>query len=138
MTTTLQSVFYVENNVGLGFVTAFGQFSRNHNWGAIFQNHVHPGMQRAQNGDVWWLKQIASAGYALLTCDVAITRNADERDAVIESGLRYVGFAKADYDGWTQMRVVTNHWDELSTELEKPGPVIIRAAISKLEIERPG
>ena len=47
----LQSVIYVENNVGLGFVRAFNEFSRNHGWGAVFQHHVHPGMQRAQRGE---------------------------------------------------------------------------------------
>jgi hypothetical protein len=133
----LQPVIYVENNVGLGFVRAFNEFSRNHNWGAVFQNHIHPGMQRAQHGDVWWLEQIASLGYALLTCDMAIVRNEDERIAVIDSGLRYVGFASANYDGWTQMRVVTSHWDRLAAELNAAGPAIIRLSISEVSVERP-
>ena len=133
----LQPVLYVENNVGLGFVRAFNEFSRNHGWGAVFQNHIHPGMQRAQQGDVWWLEQIASLGYALLTCDMAIVRNAEEHKAVVESGLRYVGFASASYDGWTQMRVVTNHWDRLSSELSRDGPAIIRASVAQVEVERP-
>jgi hypothetical protein len=135
--TQLQPVLYVENNVGIGFVTAFNAFSRNHSWGAVFQNNLHPGMQRAQNGDGWWLEQIGKLGYALLTCDMAIVSNSDERAVVISTRLRYVGFASAKYDGWTQMRIIANHWDELSTELEKPGPVIIRASISQIEVERP-
>jgi hypothetical protein len=130
-------VIYVENNVGLGFVRAFNEFSRNHGWGAVYQHHIHPGMQRPQNGDTWWIQQIADLGYALLTCDMAILSTEDERFAVLDSGLRYVGFASANYDGWTQMRVVSNHWDQLSSELSEPGPVIIRASISQLEVERP-
>jgi hypothetical protein len=48
---SLQPVLYVENNVGLRFCRALNEFSPNHNWGAIHQGYVHPGMQRAQNGD---------------------------------------------------------------------------------------
>ena len=133
----LHPVIYVENNVGQGFVRAFNEFSRNHGWGAVFQHHLHPGMQRAQHGDVWWIRQIAGLGYVLLTCDMAIVNNEDERQAVIDSGLRYVGFASANYDGWTQMRVVTNYWDRLSPELDGAPPVIIRASIAHIEVERP-
>lgn len=133
----LQPVIYVENNVGRGFVDAFNAFSESHGWGALFQHHIHPGMQRAQNGDVWWLQEVGRLGYALLTCDMAIVRNAEEREAVVESKLRYMGFASADYDGWTQMRVVTTHWEQLSRELAQEGPVIMRLAIGKVEVERP-
>jgi PIN like domain len=133
-----QPVLYVENNVGLGFVRAFNEFSTSHGWGAVFQNHIHPGMQRPQHGDVWWIEQIGALGYALLTCDVAIVRNAEERQAVIDSGLRYVGFASAEYDGWTQMRAITSHWDRLSEELAQDGPVIIKLYVGQgLDVERP-
>jgi PIN like domain len=115
------------------------QTERRAHWGAVFQHHIHPGMQRAQHGDVWWLQQIAALGYALLTCDMAIVRNPEERQAVVDSGLRDVGFASAQYDGWTQMRVVTNHWDRLASELDAEGPVIIRLSIAQApEVERPG
>lgn len=134
----LQRVLYVENNVGLGFVRAFNEFSHNHGWGAVFQNHIHPGMQRAQHGDVWWIEQIGALGYALLTCDMAIVSNEVERDAVIDSGLRYVGFASAQYDGWTQMRAITSHWERIAAELNQPGPVIIKLYVGQApEIERP-
>lgn len=132
----LQPVIYVENNVGRGFVNAFNEFSTNHNWGAVFQNDLHPSMQRAQYGDVWWIRDVASHGYALLTCDMAIASNEDEREAVVDSGLRYVGFANAQYTGWTQMRVVSNHWDRLASELNQPGPAIIRLSIAHIEVER--
>jgi hypothetical protein len=75
----LQPVLYVENNVGLRFCRAFNEFSLNHGWGAVYQHHVHPGMQRAQNGDEWWIEDISEKGYALLTCDLAIATTASER-----------------------------------------------------------
>lgn len=133
-----QPLIYVENNVGRGFVNAFNQFGENHHWGAVFQNDIHRQMQRAQYGDVWWIRDIASQGYALLTCDMAIVRNEDERQSVIGSGLRYVGFTSANYDGWTQMRVVTAHWERLVVELDADGPVIIKLSISQPpDVERP-
>ncbi len=122
----LQPVFYVENNVGLGFTRAFNEFSANHGWGAVFQNHIHPAMQRPQNGDEWWIEDIASKGYALLTCDLAITETESEREALRRSGLRYAGFASAEYDGWTQMRALARHWERLKTELEQEGPVVVK------------
>jgi PIN like domain len=123
---TLQRVLYVENNVGVAFTEAFNKFSDTHQWGAQFQNWVHPNMQRAQTGDEWWLKQIAGLGYALLTCDLAITESESERDVVRQSGLRYAGFASAQYDGWTQMRAVATHWEALAREFEQGGPVIVK------------
>jgi PIN like domain len=135
---TQQPVIYVENNVGQGFVRAFNEFSKDHGYGALFQNHVHPVMQRPQYGDAWWIEQIANLGYALLTCDTAIVENDAEREAVIKSCLRYVGFASAEYDGWTQMRAVTTHWIRLAAELDQPGPVIVKLYVGQApEVERP-
>lgn len=90
----LQRVFYVENNVGRRFCDAFNEFSGNHQWGAMLQADLHPNMQLPQVGDEWWLEQIAKDGYALLTCDMAIVSGGSEREAVRQSGLRFVGFAK--------------------------------------------
>lgn len=122
----LQQVFYVENNVGRGFCNAFNQFSRNHDWGAQFQNDIHPGMQRPQHGDVWWIEEIAEMGYALLTCDMAIVGGEPEREAVRRSGLRYVGFANGEYDGWMQLTAIGRHWGTLVKELPTAGPVTIK------------
>lgn len=123
---TLQRVFYVENNVGVAFTRAFNEFHGNHGWGAMFQNHVHPGMQRPQKGDEWWIEDIAGKGFALLTCDMAITDSDTEREAVRRSGLRFAGFASAQYDGWTQMRAIATHWEALAREFEQEGPVIVK------------
>jgi hypothetical protein len=122
----LQPVFYVENNVGQRFTRAFNEFSANHGWGAVFQNHIHPGMQRPQNGDEWWIEDIASKGYALLTCDLAITETDSEHEAMRRSGLRFAGFASAEYDGWTQMRALARHWEKLKAEFEQEGPVVVK------------
>jgi len=125
----LQRVFYVENNVGRRFCTAFNQFSHNHDWGAQFQNDIHPGMQRPQHGDEWWIEEIAKMGYALLTCDMAIVSGEAEREAVRASGLRFVGFANGEYDGWTQLTAIGRHWDALKEELVVPGPVTIKVYV---------
>jgi hypothetical protein len=121
-----QPVLYVENNVGLRFCRAFNEFSNNHNWGAVYQHHIHPGMQRAQYGDEWWIEDIAAKGYALLTCDLAIVTTETEREAVRRSRARLLGFARGDYDGWEQMKAVTRHWDAFEPELAKEGPVVIK------------
>ena len=95
-------------------------------------------MQRAQNGDEWWLREIGALGYAVLSCDMAVVSTPNERQAAAASELRFVGFASADYDGWTQMRAVTSHWDALASELEQPGPVFIKVFVSKKpEVDRP-
>jgi hypothetical protein len=122
----LQPVLYVENNVGVAFTEAFNKFSDTHGWGAQFQHWVHPGMQRPQKGDEWWIEEIAGLGYALLTCDMAIPESESEREAVRRSGLRYAGFASAQYDGWTQMRAVATHWEALAREFDQEGPVIVK------------
>lgn len=87
-----QPLLYVENNVGVAFTEAFNKFSGTHGWGAQFQHWVHPGMQRPQKGDEWWIEDIARKGFALLTCDMAITNSDSEREAVRRSGSRFAGF----------------------------------------------
>ena len=136
---TRQPLFYVENNVGRNFCTAFNAFAGTHGWGAQFQNDVHGSMQHRQHGDEWWLRDIATLGFALLTCDMAITSVESERRIVIESGLRFVGFANAHYDGWVSPGAANGHWDRLREELEQPGPVIIKvyAGATTPDVERP-
>jgi hypothetical protein len=134
-----QPLFYVENNVGRSFCAAFNAFADVHGWGAVFQNDIHQSMQRAQHGDEWWLRDIGSLDYALLTCDMKITRVQSERQVVIDSGLRFVGFANANYDGWVQLGAVARHWNSLATELAVPGPVIVKlySGSTPPEVERP-
>lgn len=136
---TQQRVLYVENNVGRAFCDAFNLFSGTLGWGAMFQNDIHPAMQRRQRGDEWWLTEVAAQGYALLTCDMAIASIGSERDTVMRTGLRYVGFANGEYDGWVQLGAVNRHWENLARELDEPGPVIIKlyAGATPPAVERP-
>ncbi len=122
----LQPLLYVENNVGRRFCNAFNEFADTHGWGAQYQHDVHQSMQRAQHGDEWWLRDVVTLGYALLTCDMSITDVESERKVVIDSGLRFVGFTNAQYDGWVQLGAVIRHWDRLLAELDQPGPVIVK------------
>lgn len=135
----LQPILYVENNVGRSFCNAFNQFAHVHDWGAVFQNDVHKKAQRKQHGDEWWLESVASHGYALITCDLRITEIASERAAVVESALRFVGFANAEYNAWVQLGAVIRHWDRLADELADPGPVIVKlfAGSTPPVVERP-
>jgi hypothetical protein len=96
-------------------------------------------MLHAQYGDEWWIREIARLGYSLLTCDMAIASGWSERTAVIESGLRYLGFANAEYDGWVQLGAVNRHWTRLRDELNGPGPVISKlyAGSTVSEVNRP-
>jgi hypothetical protein len=134
----LPPVLYVENNVGIRFWRAFNEFSENHGWGAVYQDHIHPGMQRPQRGDEWWIADIAAKGYALLTCDLAIATTESERETVRAFGARVVGFADGEYDGWEQMRAITRHWEALDRELQLGGPVIIKvyASATALVVDR--
>jgi hypothetical protein len=102
------------------------------------RDHIHPGMQRAQRGDEWWIEDIAAKGSAILTCDLAIVTTESEREAVRRSRARLVGFARGDYDAWEQMRAITRHWDAVVPELEQGGPVIIKvyAGSTPPEVER--
>ena len=117
---------YVENNVGRRFTKAFNLFHENHGWDAVFQHDVHPGMQRPQKGDVWWIEDVSKRGLALLTCDLAIVSTPQERRALQENDGRLVGFANAQYDGWQQLRAITTHWDQIEPELVRGGPVVIK------------
>jgi hypothetical protein len=57
---------------------------------------------------------------------MAITTVQSERAVMLDSGLRFVGFANAQYDGWVQLGAVIRHWDRLASELAQPGPVIVK------------
>jgi PIN domain-containing protein len=120
------SRFYVENSVGRALTEAFNKFRRHHGWEAVFQNDQHPEMQeRQENGDAWWIREVAGEGFAIISCDLAIVDNADERAAVVESRARIVGFAKADYNRWDMMRGLCRHWLSIEGHLQRP-PVVLK------------
>ena len=82
---------------------------------------------------------MAALGYALLTCDMAIASIASERKTVLDAGLRYVGFANAQYDGWVQLGAINRHRANLERELDEPEPVIIKlyAGSTPPHVKRP-
>ena len=63
---------YVENGVGRAVMSAINLFTPKHGVTAVWQNDIHPQMQRPQNGDEWWIEDIAERGMAILTQDRAI------------------------------------------------------------------
>lgn len=84
----------------------------------MFQHDRHPEMQdRQQYGDAWWIREVAGEGFVIVSCDLAIVANDDERLAVMDSGARIVGYAKADYNRWDMMRGLCRHWLSIQRHL---------------------
>jgi hypothetical protein len=118
---------YVENSVGRALTEAFNLFSKHHGWEAVFQHDVHPGMQeRQQHGDAWWIREVTADGLAIVSCDLAIVENDDERTAVVESGARIIGFAKANYNRWEMMRALSRHWLSIERHLKRDEPTVLK------------
>jgi len=120
------NTLYIENSVGRSLTEAFNKFRKEHDWEAVFQNDVHPEMQTRQTeGDGWWIKAVTENGYVIVSCDLAIVENDDERDAVIASGAQIVAFAQANYNRWDMMRGLCRHWLSVQRHLETR-PLILR------------
>ena len=64
---------YVENGVGRAIQRAINLFTPQHGATARFQHDIHPDMQRAQQGDGWWITDIAKHKMAILTQDRTIS-----------------------------------------------------------------
>jgi hypothetical protein len=117
---------YVENSVGKGVTKAFNQFQREHGWTATLQHDVHPEMQeRQKDGDAWWIRSVTAEGFAIVSCDLAIVENADERQAVEDSKAQVIGFALANYTRWDMMRGLCRHWLSIERHL-KARPLVIK------------
>lgn len=113
------SVLYIENSVGRGVVDAFNKFKRHHQWEAAFQHDIHPQMQQRQHeGDRWWIEDVTERGYAIVSCDLAIVENDDERLCVEETQAQVVAFAKASYHRWDMMRGLCRHWLSIERHLQ--------------------
>jgi hypothetical protein len=133
---------YVENNVGRAVMDAINLFTPKHGLTAFWQHDVHPQMQRAQNGDEWWIKDIASQGMAVLTQDqtlLGITQAAEgrttsERQAVIDSGAHVIAFGQAKYSDWNKLRCLLNHWDAVDHVLREDGPRAITLLLTKASV----
>jgi hypothetical protein len=120
------SKLYIENSVGRSVTDAFNKFRREHHWEAVFQHDMHPQMQQRQTeGDGWWIREVAANGFAIVSCDLAIVENDDEREAVIDSNAQIVAFALASYNRWHMMRGLARHWLSIERHLETK-PLILR------------
>ncbi len=88
----------------------------------MFQHDRHPEMQERQEyGDAWWIREVTAEGFVIVSCDLAIVDNHEERQAVTDSGARIVGFAKANYNRWDMMRGLSRHWLSIQRHLgEQP------------------
>ena len=118
--------FYVENSVGREITKTLNRFTRYHGWTAELQHDVHPQMQLRQlNGDAWWIEEVSKAGYVIITCDLAIVDNVDERDAVLRSKAKIIGFASAQYNRWDYLRALARHWLSIERHLSE-SPLVLK------------
>jgi hypothetical protein len=131
-------VIYVENGVGRAVHDALALFTGNHGWDVRWQHDIHPDMQRAQNGDQWWITDITARGWAILTQDRAILNSGAERDTVEQTGARIVAYTDAEYQRWDKLRVLAYHWPAIDRELRAGGPVAISVSLSGAEVDRFG
>ncbi len=127
---------YVENVVGRAVMDAINLFTPKHGVTAVWQNAVHPEMQRKQYGDEWWIEDIAQRDMAILTQDQAILRGL-ERQAVVNSRAKILALGNARYTTWHKLRCVVQHWDAVAAVLSGPGPKAIVLRLSSTTIELP-
>jgi hypothetical protein len=134
---------YVENSVGRAVTETINRFTHNHGVTAHFQHDVHPEMQRPQEGDEWWIADIAGRGMAILTQDAAIlgiqqkaqgTVTA-ERQAIIDHGAHVFALGDAKYTVWQKLRCVTTHWDRIDALLGTAGPQAATLLLSSFRVE---
>jgi hypothetical protein len=134
---------YVENSVGRALTETINRFTHNHGITAHFQHDVHPEMQRPQNGDEWWIEDIASRGMGILTQDSAILGVGQkqqgiisaERQAIIEHSAHVFALGDAKYTMWQKLRCVMTHWDAIDGMLGKQGPQAAILLLSRLGVE---
>jgi hypothetical protein len=134
---------YVENNVGRAVMDAINLFTPKHGVTAVWQHAVHPQMQRKQEGDEWWIEDIAQRGMAVLTQDRTILGIDElaqgtvtgERKAIIESRAHVIALGSAGYSTWDKLRCVINHWDVIDALLGDPGPRAVTLLLSKATVE---
>jgi hypothetical protein len=126
---------YVENSVGRAIERTINLFTPKHQVSAVFQADIHPQMQRAQNGDEWWIRDVARRKMTILTQDRAILDDADERQAVVDSSALIIALGSAKYDTWQKLRCIVNHWDAIEMLLATPGPAAITIWLSRIDLE---
>lgn len=135
---------YVENGVGRAVMDAINLFTPKHGVEAFWQHDVHPEMQRRQNGDEWWIKDITKRHMAALTQDRSLLGiveaaqgiTTSERQAAIDSKAHIIAFGNAGYSTWDKLRCVVNHWDVIDTMLREEGPQAVVLLLSRVDVEQ--
>jgi hypothetical protein len=134
---------YVENGVGREVMETINRFRASHGMTAVWQNTVHPQMQRKQKGDEWWIEDVASQGRAILTQDSEILGikqkqqgiTTGERQAVIDHRAHLLALGNGQYSVWDKMRCVARHWETIARLLSEPGPRAVVLLLSEARIE---
>lgn len=116
---------------------ALNLFTDKHGLTAVFQHTIHPGMQRAQNGDEWWIADVTARQMAILTQDRAILEIDSERQTVIDHGAKVLALGNASYSTWDKLRCLMNHWDVIDQMLAAEGPQAAVFYLSRVDIDIP-
>lgn len=89
---------------------------------------VHPGhplIPEVPRGalDPDWIPAVAARGLIAIGRDKRVRTKPAERQAIIDSGLRYVWIGgKQDESSWEWMRRLARHWDEVERLADELGP----------------
>lgn len=130
----MRHTIYVENGVGKTIAEAINLFTTSkHNVQAVFQHDIHPGMQRPQKGDEWWIKDVASKGMVILTQDCAILQGDLERQVAIESRARIIALGNAKYSVWDKLRCLVGQWGAVEDLIAEDGPAAVVLWLSRVE-----
>ena len=130
----MKHTIYVENGVGRAIVETINLYTPKHDVQAVFQHDVHPGMQRPQKGDEWWIKDVTRRGMVIFTQDRAILD--DERQAVIDSRARVLALGRGKYTMWEKLRCLVSQWAAVEDLLASEGPAAVTLWLSRADIER--
>lgn len=132
LTAGAKHILYVENNVGRRFADTFNAFRRDHGCAAVYQAEVHRQMQRRQEGDEWWIREVSRLGWVIVTTDARILRLAIERQTFADEHARAIVLTTANDGAWLSIGRVANHWRRITSEvLERRGPIALRVSTSE-------
>lgn len=112
--------------MGRKVVDTINLFASNHGCEAVHQHDFHPQMQLPQQGVEWWIEDVTSRGFVIITGDLGIFRTQTERETVVRTSARIIGCARANYTGWQKLAGITSHWGRIEAQLALPGPWILK------------
>jgi hypothetical protein len=74
----------------------------------------------------WWIEDATQRGFVIITGDLAIFRTESERETVVRTEARIIGYARADYTGWQKLAGLTSHRQPITEQLAKQGTWILK------------